>query len=197
MVGRASNSYSVGFAMILRTQRLMHATPFSMKASCGRIYAFSSSRGAADKAENAGLSQLQITDRPELPPKGTPEANCCGSTVQNHTFQSLRLGTPHSVFFVAGLSRMLVGLSAHQNAFQFTNSIIRPIVLFASASATAQLWVRALSHPQADYWIELDASAITTSTGPTTNDPCGSPTWRPFRESGTGAEHCFLEIAQQ
>jgi internalin A len=33
--GRAcKNSYSVGLAMILRMQRLMHATPFSMKASC-------------------------------------------------------------------------------------------------------------------------------------------------------------------
>jgi hypothetical protein len=29
--------------------------------------------GAPDEAENAFLSQLQITARPELPPKGTPE----------------------------------------------------------------------------------------------------------------------------
>ena len=31
------------------------------------------SHGAADKADNAGLNQLEITARPELPPKGTPE----------------------------------------------------------------------------------------------------------------------------
>jgi hypothetical protein len=31
------------------------------------------SHGAADKADNAGLNQLAITARPELPPKGTPE----------------------------------------------------------------------------------------------------------------------------
>ena len=35
--------------------------------------AVSSSHGDADKAENAGLSQLQITARPELPPKNIPE----------------------------------------------------------------------------------------------------------------------------
>ena len=32
-----------------------------------------SSHGAADKAENTDLSQLQITDRPELPPKTSPK----------------------------------------------------------------------------------------------------------------------------
>jgi hypothetical protein len=31
------------------------------------------SHGAADKADNAGLNQLEITARPELPPNGTPE----------------------------------------------------------------------------------------------------------------------------
>jgi internalin A len=45
--------------------------PFAQNPLSGD--AVSSSHGDPDKSENDGLSQLQIADRPALPPKGTPE----------------------------------------------------------------------------------------------------------------------------
>jgi internalin A len=66
-----SSSASVVPRLVVNPPSGQSSEPVS--ESTDAVFLFDGTLEADDKAENTGLNQLQITARPELPPKGTPE----------------------------------------------------------------------------------------------------------------------------